>query len=91
MRKYAKKYWLASPDAHKVKGGHGDLVSSGGIKDIIYWKSIPDNKRLAVYHGYIPPTISDPNDPSKDTPVPYEKDPEPEKAPITLEKQTNDG
>lgn len=41
--------------------------------------------------GYIPPTISDPNDPSKDTPVPYEKDPEPEKAPITLEKQTNDG
>lgn len=34
------------------KGGHGDLVSSGGIKDIIYWKSIPDNKRLEVYHGY---------------------------------------
>lgn len=52
LRKYAKKYWLASPDAHKVKGGHGDLVSSGGIKDIIYWKSIPDNKRLEVYHGY---------------------------------------
>ncbi|MBF0806850.1 MULTISPECIES: LPXTG cell wall anchor domain-containing protein, partial [unclassified Streptococcus] len=27
--------------------------------------------------GYVPPSITDPNDPSKDTPVPYEKDPEP--------------
>ncbi|MBF0700297.1 LPXTG cell wall anchor domain-containing protein, partial [Streptococcus danieliae] len=27
--------------------------------------------------GYIPPPITDPNDPAKDTPVPYEKDPDP--------------
>ncbi|QCQ04858.1 YSIRK-type signal peptide-containing protein [Ligilactobacillus animalis] len=31
--------------------------------------------------GYIPPPITDPNDPSKDTPVPYEKDPEPDPQP----------
>ena len=28
--------------------------------------------------GYIPPSITDPKDSSKDTPVPYEKDPTPE-------------
>src|SRR5699024_12533417 len=28
--------------------------------------------------GYIPPSITDPKDPSKDTPVPYEKDPTPD-------------
>ncbi|MBJ6746507.1 MucBP domain-containing protein, partial [Streptococcus sp. 121] len=27
--------------------------------------------------GYIPPSIVDPNDPAKDTPVPYEKNPDP--------------
>ncbi|WP_410531081.1 MucBP domain-containing protein [Streptococcus sp. VEG1o] len=28
--------------------------------------------------GYVPPTITNPNDPGTDTPVPYEKDPAPE-------------
>ncbi|ONK25374.1 hypothetical protein BVE84_10215, partial [Streptococcus azizii] len=28
--------------------------------------------------GYVPPSITDPNDPGTDTPVPYEKDPVPE-------------
>src|SRR5699024_5282881 len=31
--------------------------------------------------GYIPPSITDPKEPSKDTPVPYEKDPPPPDTP----------